>query len=459
VGRVLRIVLILAVVIVGSWFGYQKFAAPRAAAAPDYETIVVGRGRITSTVSATGAVQPERSANLSFSSSGTIISVTVAAGDQVKAGQLLAQLDTADLELAVRQAEVSLRTAQAQLRQLQEPPSAADLAAAQAALASAQANYQQVLRGSDADQLASARAQVEQARVTLDQAQQAYDKVKDMPNVGMLPQSLQLQQATINYETAQAQYRVTARGSNEAEIAQAQAQIAQAQASLDKLQRGASATQLEISQTSVDQAQLTLEQAKHRLDNVRLTAPWAGIVTSLPIVTGTLAQPAAPAVELVDASRFHIDVQVDEVDIASIAPGQPVTVTVDALPNQVLAGHVSKVAPAATTGASGVVSYQVTIAIEPTGAPLRSDMSATTNITSNSRENVLLVPNRAVQVDRESGKMYVERLKNGTPQKVEVRLGLRDDQRSEVREGLTDGDEIIIRNMSSLQRLQQTFGN
>jgi HlyD family secretion protein len=458
-GRVLRIVLILAVVVVGSWFGYQKLAGPRAVAAPDYETTPVQRGKITSTVSATGAVQPERDAKLAFNSTGTIISVTVAVGDHVQAGQLLAQLDTADLELAVRQAEVSLLTAQAQLRQLQEGPNAADVAAAQASLASAQANYQQVLAGSDADQLASARAQVEQAKVTLDQAQQAYDKVKDAPNVGMLPQSLQLQQATINYETAQAQYRVTSRGSNQAQVAQAQAQIAQAQASLDKLQRGASATQIEISQTSVDQAQLSLEQARRRLDNMRLRAPWDGVITTLSLITGTLAQPATPAVELVDASRYHIDVQVDEIDIASLAAGQPVTVTVDALPTQQFAGHVAKIAPAASTGASGVVSYQVTIAIDQTKAPLLAGMSATTNITSNSRENVLLVPNRAVQVERETGKTFVERLKDGTPQRVEVRLGLRDDQRSEVRAGLTDGDQIVIRNVSSLQRLQQTLGN
>ena len=146
-------------------------------------------------------------------------------------------------------------------------------------------------------------------------------------------------------------------------------------------------------------------------------------------------------------------------DAASIAPGQPVNITVDALSNQELAGHVSKVAPAATTGAGGVVSYQVTITIDQTAAPLRAGMSATSNITSNSRENVLLVPNRAVQVDRASGQMYVERLKDGTPQKVEVHLGLRDDQNSEVRQGLGDGDQVIIRNVSSLERLQQTFGN
>jgi acyl-CoA synthetase (NDP forming) len=89
--------------------------------------------------------------------------------------------------LAVRQAQISLRTAQAQLQQLQDGPSVSDLAASQTVLASAQANYQQLLWGTDADQLAAAAGQVEQARVQVQYAQEAYDKVKDMPNVGMFP--------------------------------------------------------------------------------------------------------------------------------------------------------------------------------------------------------------------------------------------------------------------------------
>ena len=150
-------------------------------------------------------------------------------------------------------------------------------------------------------------------------AQEAYDKVKDMPNVGMFPQSIQLQQATITYETAQAQYRVSARGANQAQLAGAQAQIAQAQATIDKLQRGPSASQLEIAQAGVDQAQLAVEQAQRRLENARIEAPSDGVVTAVNIVAGSLAQPVTAAIQISDISRFHIDVLVDEADIASIA--------------------------------------------------------------------------------------------------------------------------------------------
>jgi HlyD family secretion protein len=457
--RALIIILVLVVVVSASWFGYQQFGGAKAATAPDYEVIPVTRGDITATVSATGAVQPERQANLSFQGTGTVASVTVKAGDQVKAGQVLAQLDTKDLDLALRQAQIGLRTAQAQLAQLKQEANASDVAAAQAALASAQAAYQQLLTGADADQMAAARATVEQARVVLEQAQQAYDKIKDMPNAGMLPPALQLQQATINYETAQANYRVATRGANQAQLAASQAQIAQAQAALDRLLRGASKEQIEIAQAGVDQAQVAVEQAQRRLDNARLVAPWAGVVAAVNIVEGALVPVSLPAIQIVDLSQLHIGVQVDEVDIGGINVDQSVSIALDALPERQLSGHVDKVAPVASIDATGTTSYQVTIYFDPTDAPLRVGMSATATIVSNSRKDVLLIPNRAISFERETGRTFVERLTNGEPQKVEVRLGLRDEQQSEIREGLADNDQIIIRNLSSIERLQQTLSS
>jgi len=452
------IIGVLAVVIIASWFGYQRFGKAKAAAAPDYETLTVGRGNISATVSATGSILAEREANLSFQGSGTIAQVLVKVGDPVKAGQLLAQLDTTDLELAVRQAEVALRQAQAQLSQLQEGSPASDLAAAQAALDSAKAAYDQLLQGADKDQVAAAKAQVEQARATLQQAQSAYDLVKDNPRVSMLPQSLQLQQATISYEAAQANYRVATRGATASQLAASQAQIAQAQANLDRLNRGPTTGQVEVAQAGIDQAQIALEQAQRRLENAKIVAPWDGIVTAVNIVEGTLASPSVPALHMADVSTYHLDVQVDELDVANLSAGQPVTVEIDALPDQGLAGTVLSVAPAAATTATGGVSYVVRINIDPHDTQLRMGMSATANIIANSRENVLLIPNRAVQIQGDSNQTFVERLVDGAPQKVEVSLGIRTEQESEVRDGLSDGDQIIIRNRTSLQRLQASFG-
>jgi HlyD family secretion protein len=303
-----------------------------------------------------------------------------------------------------------------------------------------------------------ARSSLEQARASLEQAQQAYDRVKDRPEIGLLPQSAQLQQATIGYQTAQAQYRIASRGASSAQLAAGRAQVAQAQAALDKLKRGASATQADVAQAAVDQAQIGLEQAQRRLDNARLVAPWDGVVSVANLVQGAVAAPSATVVRLSDTSRFHINVQVDEADVARLADQQPVSIILDALADQAISGRVSTIAPNASTDSAGVVTYQVTILIDPGAAPLRTGMSATASIVSSSRRNVLLIPNRAVQIQRETGKTFVERLESGTPQKVEVQLGVQDEQQSEVRDGLADGDQIIIRQASSLQQQLQQLG-
>jgi HlyD family secretion protein len=182
------------------------------------------------------------------------------------------------------------------------------------------------------------------------------------------------------------------------------------------------------------------------------------VITAVNLVQGALAQPGTPAFRIADDSLYHLSVEVDEVDIAGIKEGQPVKIEVDALPDQPLTGKVQSIAPAAQTTPTGGVAYKVRIDIDPTDAPLRAGMSATSTIVSSTRENALLVPNRAIQLERETGRTYVERLVNGTPEKVEVKLGLRDDQQAEVREGVEETDRLIVRKESSLQKLQQSFG-
>ncbi len=482
------VVLVLAILGAGGYFGYREYQKRRAAAAaPNYEAVTVQCGDISATVSATGAVLPEREVNLAFTSAGTITAVKVQVGQAVKAGDVLASLDTTDLELAAKQAEVSVRQAQAQLQQLQEGANATDVAAAEAALSSAQqavknaqqtqksaqANYQQTLKGPDRDTLAAAQAQVDQARVQLQQAQQAYDRVKDRPDVGMLPQSVQLQNATIALQTAEAQYRAAEKSvtgaqveaarsqvtAAESQVTAAEAQVAQAQANLDRLKRGSSEGQLAVARAGVDAAMLSLQVAQRRVDNARLVAPWDGVVTQVAIVQGGQASPAQPAIRLADTNKFHLDVQVDEVDIAGIRPGQPVQVEIDALPDEKLTGKVSRIAPAgASSTTTGGVSYNVRLDIDPTNAPLLGGMSATATIVANTRQNVLLVPNRAVQLERETGKTYVERVVGADLVRTEVQIGLRDEQVSEVREGVAEGETLAIRNRSGQEQLRSLFG-
>lgn len=454
--RALTILIILAAVVGAGLYGYRTFAGEKTPPPPDYETVRVERGTLISTVSATGSILPEAQLALNFKTTGRVAEVLVSRGQRVKKGDLLARLESAELELQLQAAEAQLAISQARLRQLQKPPSASDLAAAEAQLASAQANYRQLLSGPNADQVQVARAQLEKARAFLQQAQAAYDQVKHLPNIGALPQSLQLQQATLDVQAAEANYRLATAGPTEAQKAAALAQIAQAQAQLDRLKAGASAEEIAIAEAQVRQSEVQVAQARLAIENTRLLAPADGTIISVNIKVGEFPSAARPAILLNDDSRFHIDVNVDEIDVRSVAVGQPATITLDALPDARLTGRVTYVSPAATQEA-GVVSYLVTIVLDPTTEPLRAGMSATASIVVAEDKDALVVPNRAIQIDRATGQAYVEKVIEGTPVRVEVRLGMRNETQSQVLEGLQEGDILAIRNANRRERLQQLF--
>jgi HlyD family secretion protein len=456
--RFLIVCLVLAVVIGGSWFGYQRFAQAKEPEAPDWETVVVTRGTIISTVSATGNIEPASRVLLSFKSPGRVADVLAQEGQEVKAGDLLARLEAAELELALAQAETGVTISQAQLSRLENSrPSASDVAAAEAALASAQAAYQELLAGPGKDELDAARGTVERALLVRDQAQAAYDQVAHLPNVGMLPQSLQLQQATLDYSLAETNYRLAVKGPSEAQKSAARAQVAQAQASLDRLQQDPAAEDVQIARAQVDQAGVGVEQARLALAGTELRSPFDGVISALNVQAGELTSGALPAVELADLSGFHITVNVDEIDVGAVAVGQEASITLDALADLELAGHVSSIAPTASLE-TGVISYRLRIDIDPSDAPLRSGMSATARIIAAQATDVLVLPNRLIRLDRSNGKAYVDRLEGGVPVRVEIIMGMRNEQQSEIVSGLQEGDEVVLQQASSLDQLRQTFG-
>lgn len=469
------------------WFGFQRFQENQAALdeTPNYETVSIERGSISSTVSATGSIEPEAQVSLSFRSAGRVDQVLVSVGQRVEAGQLLAQLDVTDAELALEQADVALQISRAQLDKLEKPASETDLLAAQAnisvaqasvasaeaGLASAQASYRKLLAGSSAEELAVQRSQVRQAEVNVRQAQSAYDEVKNSPNIGALPQATQLEQATIAYDVALTQFALTQRGADEAQIAGALAQIAQAelsvrqarstlltaQNSLNSLVDGPAAEDVEIARAQVRQAELSKLQADIALHNSLLHAPIHGIVSQVNLRQGELyGSSALPAIVLTDLASFHMTVLVDEIDVRQVQMGQTVRLSLDALPDADIAGQVTKISPTARN-VGGVVAYEVEIVPDSTDAPLKAGMSATAIITTAQVDNVLLVPNRYIQLDRETGRSFVQKIISDAPTLQEIELGLRNDRFSQVLAGLNDADEIALIRVSSEDQLRSAL--
>jgi len=453
--RVLIILAVLAVVaIVGLW-AYTNFIAKAEQPQQQREDYRVQRGTLAALVNTTGTILPEKQTALSFRGTGRVAEVWVTEGQAVHAGESLARLETTDLEASVAEAELALALTQAQLLRAQRPPSEYDLAAARAALESAQAAYQRLLAGPTEEEIQVARTNLDQAKAALDQAQAAYNQVADRPDVALLPQALQLQQATINYNSAQASFDLTQRKASRAELAAAKSAIAQAEATLARLQQGPTAEDLMIAQLQVEQAQLRLDQARDLLAGATLTAPHDGTITVVGVKQGELSG-MQPAFILTDLSRYHIDAMIDEIDIGRIAEGQPVTITLDALSGETLTGWIDQVAQTAEVD-SGVVTYKVTVSLDPTTAALRSGMTANADIVTERRDSVLLAPNRFIRIDRLTGRTFVDRLVGGQAQPAEIQIGLRDEFSSEVLAGLAEGDLIVLIEASSRQQLQQTF--
>jgi HlyD family secretion protein len=439
--RLIWIGLIVALVVGGIlvWRDWRAQQADESTA--NLQTAIVERGDVQVTVRATGQVAAEQQAGVSFATAGTVAEVLVEAGDDVGAGQVLARLDGEAQRIAVEQAELAVQIAELNLDGLQAPPTEAEVTAAQAAVNSAWAAYVQLRDESvDPESLRIAELRYEQAMAVKSDAEQAYRDA-----LGAASADAQLGAASFTAEIARLQLEQLRAGPPQASLSAALAQVSQAQAQLDLLQAGPTQAQLDQAAVNVEQTRVRLERAQAAYEDTVLRAPFAGVVTRVNVLEGALAAPGSfAAVELADLSRLHVIVQADEIDIAQIAPGQPVEMTVDALPDVILAGSVSQIADVSSQ-ASGVIVYDVRIDLDPTDAAVRAGMTAAATIIVQEVQAALVVPNLYIRLDRESGQAFVNvQLADGTIAEREITLGAQNDTVSEVLAGLEEGDVVAI---------------
>ncbi len=441
--KILIPLIILAVLIGGLYVGYNRFVA-QAESTPTYQTTTVQRGTLVATVSAAGTIQASAQTSLLFQTAGRVVEVHVEPGDVVKQGQVLMKLDATELQLAVDQAQVALDIAKIKLEQLKAGPTPEEIASAQAALESARANLAGLLKGPDPHDIRVAELNVEVAKNNLWQAQAQRDA--DRGNPGTPDWQLDLDEARIN--NAQNQLEIALQNLEKAkagptadQVAAARAQVVQAEANLKKLQNTPSRYDVAIAEAQVRQAELSLQQAQNNLSKAVLTAPYDGIVAAVNYRVGDQATSSQPAVVLIDQSALSIQVNLAEVDIPKIQLGQPVNITLDALPDRSFTGHVSYIAPAGIS-TQGVVNFAVTVLLDGADSAVKPGMTATANIIVDRRDNVLLVPNRAVR--SQGGQRVVQVLYNGQVIAVPVQLGLSNETATEVLSGLQEGDQVIL---------------
>jgi len=446
VKRIIVIAVVLAVLAVVGFFGYQQFLAP-VEATPTPEIDLSAQATLPDIVSAEGFVVPSQKADLSFQVGGQVVEIQVAEGDSVATEQVLVRLNSTDQEKAVEQAEAgvtqaeaaltsaqaaldqvlagpteeaiaqaeaAVQTANAQLAQAKTGPTKETIAQAEAAVNTAQARLNQLLADARPEDIETAAADMLSAQASLRQAQAAYDEIAWAGDVGETPQAIALEQATLAYQAVRARYErvlngatteeiaVTQAGVEEAKaaleaikvgptdeaIAVAEGGVAEAEAALATVRAGATDEEIAIAQASVAEAQAglasaqaALASAQAGLDDYQLRAPFAGSVAQIGVEEGEFVSPGIPVVSLSDSSDWYVETDdLTEIDVVQVVVGQPVKVSIDAIPNREFDGVVTDVAPRSEIK-RGDVTYTVTIKLlDAEDAPLRWGLTAFVDI-------------------------------------------------------------------------------
>ncbi len=327
-------------------------------------------------VAASGVAAPAEQAQMVFASAGRVKSVSVMVGDAVQAGQTLVQLEgQEDLQAKISAAGFELAQAQQALEDLKTSAETARVQAMQDIVTYQQAvkNAQYALdnftipTGQAGMDAVSALTQMEQR---LNQARAAFEPYKYRPSGDDTREDLKdaLDEAQAAYNTA------VKRLQYEYDLQVAQTRLAKAQHDYAVLQAGPDPAQARLAEARVANAQTQLQAAQAALERLTLTAPFAGTVSQVQIHPGEWVIAGQPILTLADLAHLQVETNdLSERDVPQVHVGQPVTVYVKAL-NQNVAGRVARIAPLAET-LGGDVVYTATIELDSLPEGLRAGMS------------------------------------------------------------------------------------
>jgi len=370
---------------------------PDAIAGPPTAKVI--RRDVASSVLATGAVRPQVGAEVRVGAriSGRLAALHANVGDEVEEGQVIAELEKADLEATVTQRRVELKIAKAQ-----------------------------------SSALGSLRpAEIERAEAVVAQR----EATALLANKELAQQRELFSQELISRQVSErAQER----------LAVAEAQLESARKSLE-LARTQYVEDLEQAQANVERADTLLTNARIQRSYATIAAPIAGVVASVSTQEGetVAAGLSAPTfVTIIDLNRLQVDAYVDEVDIGKVKVGQRAAFAVDAFPAREFEGKVVAIYPKAVIQ-NNVVNYDVVIDITTEHRDLlMPEMTASVTIFLESRPGVLSVPAKAMV--RKNGRNFVYVETGGQVLAREVKVGSKDGDWIEIAGGLEEGQTVLM---------------
>lgn len=354
----------------------------------------VEKGDLAKSVVATGKVTPITKVEVKSKASGIVKKLLVDAGDKVKKGQLLAQLDKEEIEAQVEQSRAAVEAAEANVK------------------------------GTEADY---ERAKVDAEGPDVPLLKRAYERAVGMAKEGVVSTS-SLEDAQKNYELALNKQNVS-----KAQVTVLKAKMAQAQGQLG-------------------QDRANLKQLEEQLSYTDIESPIDGVVLSRDVEMGdavssilVLGSSATLVMTLGDTSSVYVKGKVDESDIGRVYLGQPARIKVESFKDKSFNGVVTKISPMGVEK-DNVTTFEVRVSINNPGGELKAEMTANAEIILEEHKNVLQIPEGAIVYDKDK-KASVEipdpSAKEGK-KKIAVNIGISNGAKTELLGGLKEGDQVVL---------------
>ncbi|TFG92590.1 MAG: efflux RND transporter periplasmic adaptor subunit [Candidatus Atribacteria bacterium] len=356
-------------------------------------TALVEKGEVNSFLKFTGVVEANETVRVTSEIMEQAKEVKVKNGEEVKRGDILIALGDEQIKIQVAQA--------------------------QATLDSVQASSDKIKSGARPQVIKQAESALLQAKMNRDSVEENYLRMKKLFTEKAISEQ-QYEQAKNQYEIADVQYQ-------------------SAQESYELVIEGAAEEDIKSVEAQVRQAKAALDMARYQLKNTQITAPISGKVTSISVSSGEMISPSVPLLSIIDVSRIFVKVGISEKDISKIKEGQKVSLEIDAFPEEKFRGEVVS---------KGVAVDQISKTLEvkieilqsevdiPIGVFARGDILVKTN------QNTLIVPSSALT--RKKGGIYVYVIEEGVARQKEVVLGIIQDERVEILDGLSEKEEIVV---------------
>lgn len=386
------------------------------------EAASVKLGDVVATTEVTGMLQPESEVGVVSKVPGRIQRVLVDVGQRVKAGEVLIELEQAELAAQVRQAEAALIAAQAGSRQA--------ISAAETQVQVASGQYE------------AAQALLRQAETGLQSATDNLERIKDL-YAKRAATKQQLEMAQTQADVARAQ------------VESARAGVASAKSGLEGAQRNLNTVKAVVrvgrdetptaGEAAVIQAEAALELARAQLANAVIKSPVEGVVSFRNADPGEMASPGVPLLGIVSNRRVHVEISLTEELMGKVREGLLVQVRLDAFPGRTFTGRLANLAPTADPRTR---SFSARVLLENPTGQLRPGMFATVALATEKRSGVVTVPTVAV-IDR-NGQSAVFVVQDGRAVERPVTIGLSNSQVSEVKSGLSPGEQVIVRGQLQL---------